>query len=109
MRKKGGFCFVAVAYGGEASIPNFEQADTFWAYYLGKNRILRRELLSLYPESNEARIEKFIASSFDVVICRNFGPRSMAKLKAAGLTLCTFSGGCDMAVREFQAEKLEEI
>ena len=54
MRKKGGFCFVAVAYGGEASIPNFEQADTFWAYYLGKNRILRRELLSLPGKQRSA-------------------------------------------------------
>ena len=108
MRKKG-FCFVAVAYGGEASIPNFEKADTFWAYYLSKNKIMRRELLSLYPETNDERIAKFVDSSFDVVIARNFGAKAIARLKEAGLSLYTFDGGCDAAVKAMLADELTEL
>ena len=114
MRTKGGFCFAAVAYGGEGTIPAFEQADTFWAYYIGKgkngkSRILKRELLSLYPKNSEDRIDKFLGSSFDVLICANFGPKAMAKLKEGGISLYTFGGGCEMAVRKFIEGELAEL
>ena len=109
MRKKGGFCFAAVAYGGEASIPTFEQANTFWAYYLSKGKIMRRELLSLYPENNDDKIAKFTDSSFDTLICRNFGPRAMARLKAEGFSLYTFEGGCDKAIQAMIAGDIKEL
>ncbi len=108
MRKKG-FCFVAVAYEGEASIPAFEKANSFWAYYLSKDKIMRRELLSLYPDGNDERIAKFIDSSFDVVIARSFGGKAIAKLREAGVSLYTFDGGCDMAVRAMIAGNLKEL
>ncbi len=114
MRTKGGFCFAAVAYGGEGTILAFAQADTFWADYIGKgkngkSRIMKRELLSLYPKNTEDKIEKFLGSSFDVLICANFGPKAMAKLKEGDISLYTFGGGCEMAVRQFMDGQLTEL
>ena len=109
MRKKGGFCFVAVAYEGEAAIPAFEKANVFWAYYLSKGKILRRELLSLYPENNDDRIKKFVDSGFDSLICRNFGAKAMARLKAEGFSLYTYEGGCDKAVQAMITGEIKEL
>ena len=70
---------------------------------------LKRELLSLYPKNSEDRIEKFLGSSFDVLICANFGPKAMARLKEGGISLYTFGGGCEMAVRKYMEGDLTEL
>lgn len=101
--------FVAVAYAGEATIPVFEKATNFWAYYIEGGKIYKRELLSLFPESTDDLIEKMGRSMFDVLICRNFGPKAMAKLKSRGKRLYTFEGGCDRAVRAFLDEEIKEL
>ncbi len=101
--------FVAVAYAGEATIPAFEKATNFWAYYIEGERIYKRELLSLFPESTDDLIEKMGKSMFDVLICRNFGPKAMARLKARGKRLYTFEGGCDRAVRAFMEKEIREL
>ena len=95
------YTFVAVSYGGEAELLIFEQTKAFWSYFLDGKRIERRELLSVYDDSTDALIAHISNSLFDVVIARNFGAKAMAKLKAAGIRLYTFSGGCDAALKAY--------
>ena len=109
MKKKDSYTFVAVAYGGEASIPHFEQAKTFWVYCLDGKHIEKRQLLSLYAETGSAQIEEFCGSVIDVVICRNFSSRAIAKLKEKGMRLYTFDGGCDAAVKKYLNRELKEL
>lgn len=104
-----GLTFVAVSYDGEAELCNFEQSNAFWVYVLKGNHIRKRQLLSLYPKNAEDRLQSFADSVLDVVICRNFGPKAMARLKELGLRLYSFEGGCDMAVRSFMKKELKEL
>lgn len=104
-----GLCFVAVAYGGAGELDTFEQANAWWVYGLEGKKLGKKQLMSLYPKNFQERIDAFEHSVIDVVICRNFGPRAMAQLKALGLTLYTFSGGCDAAVKAWQAKELIKL
>ena len=106
MKKSDGFTIIAVGYGGEAQIVPFEQAKTFWVYCLDGKRIKKRQLLSLYAESGAAQLEEFCRSVVDVVICRNFGARAIAALKEKGMSLFTFDGGCDAAVKKYISGEL---
>ena len=103
------FTFIAVAYDGKGNLPNFEQADTFWCYYLTGRRVKKRQLLSLTVKNTEDLIAQFRASMFDVIICWNFGPKSIYQLKQVGLHLFTFDGGSAAAVRAFRRGELQEL
>ncbi|MBO5555963.1 MAG: NifB/NifX family molybdenum-iron cluster-binding protein [Oscillospiraceae bacterium] len=109
MKLNDGFTFVAVSYGGEAEIQNFEQANAYWVYCLEGKKIQKRQLMSLYPKDFESRIGHFSDSVLDAVICRNFGPRAMQRLKALGLELYSFSGGCDAAVKAYLRGELRAL
>ena len=104
-----GLNFVAVAYGGEAELLPFEQANAWWIYCLEGKRVKKRQLMSLYPKNFEERISAFSDSVLDVVICRNYGPRAMAMLKGLGLTLYTYSGGVDAAVKAYLNRELSKL
>ena len=95
--RKDNYTFIAVAYGGAAEIVPFEQAKTFWVYCLDGKHIKKRQLLSLYAET------------VDVVICRNFSSRAIAKLKEKDMRLYTFDGGCDAAVKKYLSGELREL
>ena len=101
--------FIAVAYDGSGNMPNFEAADTFWSYYLEGNRVKKRQLLSLTTKNTDDLIAQFRASMFDVIICRNFGPKAMYQLKQVGLRLFTFNGGSAAAVSAFRRGELQEL
>ena len=104
-----GMTFVAVSYGGEGELSNFEQSDAYWIYCLEGNKVRKKQLMSLYPQSFEERIGAFADSVLDAVVCRNFGPKAMAKLKELDLTLYTFSGGCDAAMQAFRDKRLTKL
>ena len=108
-KKQDGMRFVAVAYGGAAELLPFEQANAWWVYCLQDNKVKKKQLMSLYPKSFEERIGAFANSVLDVVICRNYGPRAMARLKALGMELYTFSGGIDAAVKAYRNEELQKL
>lgn len=103
------YTFIAVAYRGEGEIESFEQAKTFWVYGLEGKKIKKRQLLSLYAENGSALIEEFCSSVIDVAVCRNFGPRAMARLRQKGMRLFTYEGGCDAAVKKYLAGELKEL
>ena len=107
--RKDRYTFITVAYGGAAEIVPFEQAKTFWVYCLDGKHIEKRQLLSLYAETGSAQIEEFCGSVIDVVICRNFSSRAIAKLKEKGMRLYTFDGGCDAAVKKNLNCELKEL
>lgn len=109
LQKKDGLTFVAVAYGGAAELMNFEQADAWWIYCLEGGKVKKKQLMSLYPKDFEERIDAFAHSVLDAVICRNFGPKAMAKLKALGLELYTCSGGIDAAVKAYLKKELIKL
>ena len=107
--REGNYTFIAVAYGGAAEIVPFEQSKTFWIYCLDGKHIKKRQLLSLYAETGSAQLEEFCSSVIDVVICRNFSSRAIAKLKEKGMRLYTFDGGCDAAVKKYLNRELKEL
>ena len=43
------------------------------------------------------------------MICRNFGPKSMAALKKKRISLYTYDGGCSAAVRDLLAGELQDL
>ena len=45
----------------------------------------------------------------DVLICRNYGPRSMAKLREQKVALYTFDGGCDAAIKAYLSGDLRRL
>ena len=112
MGKRGsdGLRLIAVGYEAGQPVPFFEKAEAFWLYYYEDDRrIRRREMLSLYEKDIDKKIDKFRESLLDTLICRNFGPKAIAKLKAAGFHLYTFSGGSDAAVKALMNGELEEL
>lgn len=104
-----GMTFLAVSYGGAAELTNFEQTDACWVYCLEGGKVRKKLLMSLYPKDFDERIRHYADSVLDVVICRNFGPRAIARLKDLGLTLYTFSGGCDAAVKAYLKKELTAL
>ena len=109
LHRSDGLTFIAVSYNGQAELTNFEQSNAFWVYCLEGKKIRKRQLLSLYPGSGEKRLQQFCQSVLDVGICRNFGPKSMARLKVQGLMLYSFDGGCYRAVKAYLAKELKEL
>ena len=104
-----GFAFVAVSYGEGSETTNFEQSDHFWLFYMLNGKINKKELLSLCPRNNEERLAAIKGSVIDVVICRNFGPKSMASLREKNIALYAFDGGCSAAVEALVRGELREL
>ena len=109
LARQDGLPFVAVAYGGAAELMNFEKADAWWIYCLEGGKVKKKQLMSLYPKDFEERIDSFAHSVLDAVICRNYGPKAMAKLKALGLELYTYSGGIDAAIKAYLKKELTKL
>lgn len=108
-RVRDNFSFVAVAYGEGSETVNFEQANAFWLFYLMKGKVQKKELLSFYPKNAEERLDAFRRSLIDVVICRNFAPRSMAALRERKIAMYTYEGGCHAALRDYMEGKLTAL
>ena len=108
-RVNDGFTFAAVSYGEGAETVNFEQADHFWLFYMMNGKINKKELLSLCPKNNDERLEAIKSSVIDVVICRNFGPKSMASLRGRNIALYAFDGGCGAAIKALMKGELREL
>ena len=109
LKSNDGRTFLAVSYGGAAELMNFEQSDAWWIYCLENGKVKKKQLMSLYPKDFEERIDAFANSVLDAVICRNYGPKAMARLKALGIELYSFSGGIDAAVNAYRNEELQEL
>ena len=107
--KQDGLTFVAVAYGGAAELMNYEQAAAWWIYCLEDGKVKKKQLMSLYPKNFEERIDAFAHSVLDAVICRNYGPKAMARLKALGLELYTYNGGIDAAIKAYLNNELTTL
>lgn len=108
-RVNDGYTFAAVSYGEGSTTTNFEQSDHFWMFCLKDGKVWKKELLSFFPKNNEERITAFENAVIDVMICRNFGPKSMAALKKKRISLYTYDGGCNAAVRDLLAGELHEL
>ncbi len=104
-----GFDFIAVSYGPGAVTTNFEQSDHFWLFYLMDGKIKRKELLSSFSKTNDERLASIGDSMIDVLICRNYGPRSMAKLREQKVAIYTFDGGCDAAIKAYLSGDLRRL
>ena len=99
---------VAVAYTG-SEIQNFEQGEAFWIYAVDKDKIVRTQILSLYPKNLKDAIDKFNLCAIDVLICKNYTSKSMVALKKAGFKIYTFDGGAKAAVKAYAEGKLNEL
>ena len=99
---------VAVAYDGN-EINNFEQSKAFWIYAVDGDKIVRTQILSLYPKDIKDAIDKFNICAIDVLICKNYSSKSMSVLKKSGFKIYTFDGGAKASVKAYAEGKLAEI
>lgn len=99
---------VAVAYTG-SEIQNFEQGEAFWIYAVDKDKIVRTQILSLYPKNIDDAIDKFNICAIDVLICKNYGAKAMSELKKSGFKIYTFDGGAKAAVKAYAEGRLTEL
>ncbi|MBQ9156022.1 MAG: NifB/NifX family molybdenum-iron cluster-binding protein [Eubacterium sp.] len=99
---------IAVSYTG-SEICNFERSEAFWIYAVDEDKVVRMQILSVYSKDMDDTIDQLKACRIDGLICRNYGPRAMSKLKAAGFSLYSFDGGARAAVNAFAAGKLQEM
>lgn len=99
---------IAVSYTG-SEIPNFEQSEAFWIYAVDEDKVVRMQILSVYSKHIDDTMAQLKLCGVDGLICRNYGPKAMSKLKDAGYRLFCFEGGARAAVNAFAAGKLYEI
>ncbi len=99
---------VAIPYTG-SEIQNFEQGEAFWIYAVDGDKVVRTQILSLYPKNLEDAIDKLKKCSIDVLICKNYSSKSMAVLKESGFGICTFDGGARAAVNAYAAGKISKL
>ena len=99
---------VAVSYTG-SEIPVFERSEAFWIYAVDETKVVRMQILSVYSGKVEDMLRELRMCRVDAVISRNFGPKAMSSLKAAGMRLFTFDGGAKAAVSAFAEGKLVEL
>ena len=99
---------IAVAYTG-SEIPNFEKGEAFWVYAVDGDKIVRTQILSLYPQNLEEAISQFRYCRLDAIIAKNFGPKAMHALKEAGFKLYSFDGGAYAAAKAYAAGKLSPM
>ena len=108
-RVNDGLTFLAISYGEGSETVNFEQASYFWAFTLSGGKVIKKELTSICPRNNDERIAAVGDTILDVLICRNFGSRSIAELHRRKIALYTYSGGCSAALRDYLSGALTEL
>ncbi|MBQ8913653.1 MAG: hypothetical protein IJ054_06375 [Lachnospiraceae bacterium] len=99
---------VAVPYTG-SEIQNFEQGEAFWVYAVDGKKVVRTQILSLYPKNLSDAIEQLTQCAIDVLICRNYATKAMLELKKAGFKIYTFDGGAKAAVNAYAEGRLESL
>lgn len=99
---------IAVSYTG-SEIPNYEDTQAFWIYAVDKDKVVRMQILSIYTKDIRQNIKMLQQCHVDGLICKNYGPRAMSKLKKAGIRLYAFDGGARAAVNAFAQGKLREM
>ena len=106
--KKSKFDFLAIAYNGGGEIGVFDKTDSFMLYYLADGKAKRQQYLSLSGPLEE-RVQTLKDCAIDRIICKNFPPKAMAKLREAGFALFCYDGGTDAAFRAYLAGELREL
>ena len=99
---------VAVAYSG-SEIPSFEKADAYMIYAVDEDKVRRTQILSIYSRDIDEVIEELKFIDCNVIICKNYGPKALAKLKKAELEVYDFNGGAKAAVLAFARQQLKKI
>ena len=102
------FEFVAIAYSGGEEIGVFDKTDSFMLYYLADGKVKKQQYLSL-SGSVEERVATLKDCAIDRIICKNFSPKAMAKLREAGFSLMCFDGGTNAAFKAYSAGELREL
>lgn len=106
--KKAKFEFVAIAYEGGEEIGVFDKTSSFMLYYLADGKVKKQQYLSL-SGALEERIATLKDCAIDRIICKNYSPKAMAKLREAGFSLLTFDGATNAAFRAYEAGELKEL
>ena len=106
--KKAKFEFLAIAYNGGDEIGVFDKSDSFMLCYLADGKAKKQQYLSLSGPLEE-RVQTLKDCAIDRVICKNFSPKAMAKLREAGFKLMCFDGATNAALKAYLAGKLREL
>ena len=99
---------IAVSYTG-SEIPNFEKSQAFWIYAVDEDKVVRMQILSVYSRDMDQTADMLRQCHVDGIICKNYGPRAMSRLKKAGFRLYSFEGGARAAVNAFAKGKLRAL
>lgn len=102
---------VAVAFTGHGYVPNFEEARYFEIYAFENGRKKQKQMFSVNQEGihTDDVIKQLARLKMDVVIARNYGPRSLHRLKSGGIRTCVFDGGPGAAIRAWKQQRLKDM
>ncbi|MDD6666438.1 MAG: NifB/NifX family molybdenum-iron cluster-binding protein [Lachnospiraceae bacterium] len=100
---------MAIAYGGDGTVPVFEKTAYFEFYTVLDGRKRQKNMLSI-PDNSTKEITKTLKKMrTDFVICRNIGPRALNELRKAGIKCILFEGGPNATFKEFLNGSLEPL
>lgn len=99
---------LAVAFTGHGYVPNFEEAEYFEIYAFENGKKRQKQMLSANQEGvrTDDIMKQLYRMKIDVLIARNYGPRSLHKLKSYGIKTCVFDGGPGAAVKAWKEQRL---